>query len=87
MLCRLFAGDRFGRLDFGPGEYSYKAHLATGGIEAAEIYCFPWSFRNAVLVGLHSAVSGTGALLRSTLEMLGVGQQLKSKHSVRSACR
>lgn len=78
VLSRLFSGDRFRRLDFGPGEYCYKARLATGSIEAAEIYCFPCSFRNGTLIALHSAVSGAGYLLRSILELLGVGQRLKT---------
>lgn len=89
ILCRLFAGDRFRRLDFGPGEYPYKARLATGSIEAAEIYCFPWSFRSAALVALHIAVSGASAVLTSTLELLGVAQQLKTliRHRIHHAPR
>lgn len=78
MIARLMSADRFRRLDFGPGEYSYKAHLATGSIDVAEIYYFPYTLRNAALVVLHTGVSGAGDLLRSTLEFLGVAQRLKT---------
>jgi Acetyltransferase (GNAT) domain len=77
MLERLFAGGEFRRLDLGEGEYPYKAHLATGSCEVAEIYCFRWNFRNAALVLMHSAVAGAASLLRSALEVLGVAQRLK----------
>jgi CelD/BcsL family acetyltransferase involved in cellulose biosynthesis len=66
MLERLFASGEFCQHDLGAGAYPYKAHLATGSVEAAEIYCFPWNFHNAVLT--HSAVAGAANLLRSALE-------------------
>jgi hypothetical protein len=76
-LQRLFAGGEFRRLDLGEGEYPYKAHLATGSVEVAEIYCFPWNLRNAAFVATHSAVTGAASLLRSTLQVIGVAQGLK----------
>ena len=77
VLERLFADGEFHRFDFGDGVYSHKVHLATGSIEVAEIYCFPWNFRNAALVLTHSAVAGASNLLRSALEVFGVAQRLK----------
>ena len=76
-LQRLFAGDEFRRLDLGEGEYPYKAHLATGSVEVAEIYCFPWNLRNAAFVATHSAVAEAASLLRSTLQGLGIAEGLK----------
>jgi CelD/BcsL family acetyltransferase involved in cellulose biosynthesis len=77
VLQRLLAGHEFRFLDLGEGAYPYKAHLATGSIEVAEIYCFPWNPKNVVLVVAHSAVSAAAALLKCTLEILGVGRRLK----------
>jgi Acetyltransferase (GNAT) domain len=77
VLERLFAAGEFRRLDLGEGAYPYKAHLATGSVEVAEIYCFPWNFRNAALVLMHSAIAGAANLLRSAIEVLGVAQHLK----------
>ena len=76
-LQRLFASGDFHRLDLVTGAYPYKAHLATGSVEVAEIYCFPWNFRNAALVFMHSAVAGAANLLRSALEALGIARRLK----------
>jgi CelD/BcsL family acetyltransferase involved in cellulose biosynthesis len=76
-LQRLFAGGEFRRLDLGEGEYPYKAHLATGSVEVAEVFCFPWNLGNASFVAAHSAVSGAASLLRSTLQGMGVAQGLK----------
>jgi hypothetical protein len=77
MLEGLFASGEFRRLDLGEGAYPYKAHLATGSVEVAEIYCFPWSIRNAAFVLMHSVVAGASSLLRSAIEALGVLQRLK----------
>jgi hypothetical protein len=77
VLERLFAGGEFRRLDFGEGAYPYKAHLATGSVEVAEIYCFRSNFRNTAFVLTHSAVAGASNLLRSALEALGIARRLK----------
>jgi CelD/BcsL family acetyltransferase involved in cellulose biosynthesis len=77
VLGRLFASGEFRRLDLGEGAYRYKARLATGSVEVAEIYVFPWNFRNAALVLTHSAAAGAASLLRSALEALGVAGCLK----------
>lgn len=83
-LQRLFSDSEFRRLDFGEGAYPYKEYLATGSLEVAEIYCFPWHWRNAALVVVHSAVAGAANLLRSVLEILGVAQRLKkmTRHGI-----
>jgi len=77
LLERLFASGEFRRLDLGEGSYPYKAHLATGSVEVAEVYCFRWNFHNTAFVLMHSAVAGASNLLRSALEALGVAQRLK----------
>ena len=77
LLQRLFAGDEFRRLDLGEGAYPYKAHLATGSVEVAEIYCFPWNWRNVAFVTIHSAVASAANLVRCTLEVLGIARRLK----------
>jgi CelD/BcsL family acetyltransferase involved in cellulose biosynthesis len=76
-LERLFDIGEFRRLDLGEGEYPYKTHLATSGVQVAEVYCFPWSFRNAAFVLMHSAVGETAKLLRTALEFLGLAQHLR----------
>jgi CelD/BcsL family acetyltransferase involved in cellulose biosynthesis len=88
-LQRLFADGEFRRFDFGEGEYPHKAHLATGSVEVAEIYCFPWNFRNVALVVTHSTVVGAANLLTSTLKILGIAQRLKKmiRHQIPRALR
>jgi CelD/BcsL family acetyltransferase involved in cellulose biosynthesis len=76
-LQRLFADREFRRFDFGEGEYPHKEHMATDSVDVAEIYCFPWNFRNVALVVMHSAVVTAAHLLTSTLNILGIGQRLK----------
>lgn len=78
VLESLFCGREFRRLDLGEGAYPYKAHLATGSVEVAEIYCFPWSWRNMTFVGLHTAVDIAGNSLRAALQCLGLAQTLKN---------
>ncbi|HKV45910.1 MAG TPA: GNAT family N-acetyltransferase [bacterium] len=88
-LRQLFAGDGFRRLDLGEGEYPYKAHLATGSVHVAEIYCFPWNLRNAAFVVMHSAVAAAASLFRSALQLLGVARGLKKmiRHGIGRARR
>jgi CelD/BcsL family acetyltransferase involved in cellulose biosynthesis len=76
-LQRLFTDGEFRRFDFGEGEYPHKEHMATGSVEVAELYCFPWGFRNGALVAMHSAVVGAAQLLAFTLEIFGLKQRLK----------
>jgi hypothetical protein len=76
-LQRLFADGEFRRFDFGEGEYPHKEHMATDSVEVAELYCFPWGFRNGALVAMHSAVVGAAQLFASTLEIFGLKQRLK----------
>lgn len=77
-LQQLFAAKEFRRLDFGEGEYPYKEQMATGSIEAAEIYCFPTNIRNLLFVAMHSAFAVASRLLRSMLARLGFLQALKN---------
>jgi hypothetical protein len=77
VIEQLFTNTEFRRLDFGVGAMPYKAHFATGSIEAAEIYCFPWNFRNVALVFSHAALNEVATAVRSTLQALGVAQRLK----------
>ena len=89
ILEQLFASGEFRQLDFGEGAYEYKASLATGSIEAAEIYWFPWSLRNAAFVVSHSAVAAIGGLLRAALEAFGIAQRVKKlvRQRLRRAAR
>jgi hypothetical protein len=77
VLEQLFARKEFSRFDFGEGAYSYKEQMATGSIEAAEIYYFPINLANAALVAVHSGVEIAASFLRSTLRALGLLQGLK----------
>jgi Acetyltransferase (GNAT) domain len=86
VLQRLFAGGEFRRLDLGEGEYPFKEHLATGGVDVAEIYYFPWNFRNCGFVALHSTLAAATNLLNFTLEIFGIGQRLKKMIRQVSAC-
>jgi hypothetical protein len=77
-LQRLFAGDEFRLFDLGGVASPYKAHLATGSLKIADIYCFPLNFHNLALVFMHSAVVAAANLFRSPLEILGIAQHLKT---------
>jgi Acetyltransferase (GNAT) domain len=77
VLQRLFSGDRFRCFDLGPGEYPYKARFATASIFTAEIYYFPFTYRNAWLVGVHTGFNVAEDLLKSILSSMELKRALK----------
>lgn len=81
ILEQLFGEQRFQLLDFGPGEASYKAFFATGSMPCADVYYFPRTIKNMMLVMAHYAVS---ALWSGTLRILNT---LKIKNSLKKLAR
>lgn len=79
MLQRLFGNNRFKRFDLGPGEYSYKENLATGSLDTADLYWFPWNVRNILLIGAHGGIEAAQDWLKSVLTFLGLKEALKKR--------
>jgi CelD/BcsL family acetyltransferase involved in cellulose biosynthesis len=77
ILERLFAEQRFQRLDFGTGEADYKAFFATGSVPCADVYYFRRSVTNIALVIAHWATAVVWQCTTRILDMLNVRNRLK----------
>ena len=73
----LFGSRRFGRLDFGAGEFDYKEVFGTGHVQCADIYFFRRTFANAALVAAHSTLNVTWGALAAFLDRVGLRAKLK----------
>lgn len=76
-LGRIFAESKFKILDFTEGEGQHKEFFANGNINCADIYYFRRTFRNFILLGLHSVINVISELTPMILDFLGVKQRVK----------
>ena len=77
ILQRLFAEQRFNRLDFGTGDADYKAHLATSSVPCADVYYFPRTSKTICLVAAHYITATFWSWTKRTLDMLYLNEKLK----------
>jgi CelD/BcsL family acetyltransferase involved in cellulose biosynthesis len=77
MLQKLFADDRFRHFVLGAGDFPYKAHYATGHIDAADIYYFTPDIRNVIFVIAKLMLNAIDYVLRSAVKSLKISPALK----------
>ena len=77
VLERLFQQARFKIFDFTEGEGQHKAFFSTGSMLCADIYYYPRSVWNLVMLVLHSSVSEVSELAGRVLEEVGLKRHIK----------
>jgi len=77
LLESLFAEKHFRVLDFGPGEFAYKEHFATGHFPCAEIYYFRRNLNNCLLVGTHAAMETVSGAMKRALDAVGLKNRIR----------
>jgi hypothetical protein len=73
----LFAEQRFRKFDFTEGESDYKQLFATHTIDCSHLLLLRKTFRNGMVLASHRACENLGLLAVSTLDRLGVKDQVK----------
>ncbi len=77
ILEHLFAEARFSHLDFGLGEAQYKSMFSTGSQTCGDVYYFPPSLRNRVIIYSHRAFDEVSTFGGRMLRKLGQKDKLR----------
>jgi len=77
LLERTFRCGDIRIFDFGPGEFEYKARMATGSVPCMDVYLFRRNLSNLLLTLTDFITSRTWGVIQRVLELLGIRAKLR----------
>ena len=77
VIEKLFASGSFDLFDFTSGEGSHKKYFSTGSQRCADMYYLRRTFRNQLIVSVHSALDILSERIAAVLEYMGVKRWIK----------